>query len=109
MKDGRRGIKKISKGNEIETLYRSIDMHWSRYFIINQTSFKNNVTSRLMARDYYDGRRSSRPEVVCKYSALRNFAKFTGKLLYQSVFFSKIAGLRPATLLKRSPWHRFFQ
>ena len=30
---------------------------------------------------------------------LRNFTKFTGKHLRQSLLFSKVAGLRPATLL----------
>ena len=37
----------------------------------------------------------ARPQV------LGNFAKFTGKHLCQSVFFNKVAGLRPATLLKK--------
>ena len=32
--------------------------------------------------------------------SLRNFAKFTGKHLCQSLFFNKVAG-RPATLLKK--------
>ena len=32
---------------------------------------------------------------------LKNFAKFTGKHLYRSFFFNKVAGLRPATLLKK--------
>ena len=41
--------------------------------------------------------RSSRSEVFCKKSALRNFAKFTGKHLCQSLFFNKIAGLRQNT------------
>ena len=36
--------------------------------------------------------RSSRPEVFCKKGVLKNFAKFTGKHLYQSFFFSKNAG-----------------
>ena len=40
-------------------------------------------------------RRSSRPEVFCRKDVLRNFAKFTGKHLRQSLFFSKVAGLRP--------------
>ena len=35
---------------------------------------------------------------------LRNFGKFTGKHLLQSLFFNKDAGLRPATLLKRRLW-----
>ena len=39
---------------------------------------------------------------------LRNFTKFTGKHLCQSFFFNKVAGLRPATLLKKRLWHRCF-
>ena len=38
--------------------------------------------------------RSSRPDVFCKYGVLRNFAKFTGKHLCQSLYFNKVAGLR---------------
>ena len=48
--------------------------------------------------------RSSRPEVFCKkavLTVLRNFTKFTGKLLCQSLFVNKVAGLRPATLLTK--------
>ena len=36
----------------------------------------------------------------------RNFAKFTEKHLCQSLFFNKVAGLRPATLLKKRLWQR---
>ena len=53
-------------------------------------------------------RRSSRPDVFCKKDALRNFAKSAGKHLCQSLFFNKVAGLRPATLLKKRLWHRCF-
>ena len=45
--------------------------------------------------------RSSRPEVFCKKGVLRNFTKFTGKRLCQSLFFNKVAGLWAATLLKK--------
>ena len=38
--------------------------------------------------------RSLRPEVFCKKGVLRNFTKFTGKRLCQSLFFNKVAGLR---------------
>ena len=38
--------------------------------------------------------RSSRPEVFCKKSVFRNFTKFTGKHLYQSLFFNKVASPR---------------
>ena len=36
--------------------------------------------------------RSIRPDVFCKTGVLRNFAKFTGKHLCQSIFFNKVAG-----------------
>ena len=36
-----------------------------------------------------------------KKAVLKSFAKFTGKHLYQSVFFDKIAAWTPAFLLKR--------
>ena len=36
---------------------------------------------------------SSRPEVFCIKGVLRNFAKFTGKHLCQSLYFNKVAGL----------------
>ena len=52
--------------------------------------------------------RSSRPEAFCKKGVLRNFAKFTGKHLHQSLFFNKAAHLRPATLLKKRIWQSCF-
>ena len=41
-------------------------------------------------------------------AVLRNFANFTGKHPCQSLFFNKVAGLRPATLLKKTLWYTFF-
>ena len=52
--------------------------------------------------------RSSRPEVFCKKGVLRNFAKFAGKHLCQSLFLNKVAGIRPATILKKRFRHRYF-
>ena len=37
--------------------------------------------------------RSSLPDVFCNKGILRNFTNFTGKHLYQSLFFNKFAGL----------------
>ena len=49
------------------------------------------------------------PELFSKKGVLRNFAKFIGKHLWQSLFFNKVAGLKSATLLKKkSFWHRCF-
>ena len=52
--------------------------------------------------------RSSRPEVFCKKGVFKNFIKFTGTHLCQSLFFNKVAGLRPATLLKKRLCQRCF-
>ena len=50
--------------------------------------------------------RSSHRGFSVKKGVLRNFAKLTGKHLCQSLFFNKVEGLRPATLLKKRLWHR---
>ena len=52
--------------------------------------------------------RSSHRKCSVKKSVLRNFTKFTGKHLCQRLFFNKVAGLRPANLLKKSLWRRCF-
>ena len=52
--------------------------------------------------------RSSRPEVFCKKGVIRNFAKFTGKHLCQSLFLNKYSGLRPENFLKKRLWYRCF-
>ena len=48
------------------------------------------------------------PEVFYKKGVPKNFAKFTGKHLCCSLFFNKVAGLKPATLSKKKPQHRCF-
>ena len=53
--------------------------------------------------------RSSHQRCSVKKGGLRNFAKFTGKELCHNLFFNKVAGLRPATLLKKRLWHRCFR
>ena len=45
--------------------------------------------------------RSGHRRCFVRKVVLRNFAKFTGKHLCQSFFFSKVAGLRLTTLLKK--------
>ena len=52
--------------------------------------------------------RNSHCRCFIKKGVLRNFVKFPGKYLYQSLFFNKVAGIRPATLLKKRLWHRCF-
>ena len=52
--------------------------------------------------------RSSHQRCYVRKGVLRNFTKFTGKHLCQSLFFNKVAGFRPVTLLKKRLWHRCF-
>ena len=52
--------------------------------------------------------RNSHQGCPIRKSVHRNFTKFIGKHLYQSLFFNKVSDLRPATLLKKRLWHRCF-
>ena len=52
--------------------------------------------------------RSSRSEMFCKKGVLRNFLKFTGKHMCQNLFFNRVTGPRPVTLVKKRLWHRCF-
>ena len=46
--------------------------------------------------------------MFCKKGFRKNFAKFTGKHLCQGLFFTEVAGLKPATLLNKRLWYRCF-
>ena len=48
------------------------------------------------------------PEVFYKKRCSQNFRKIYRKVLCQSLFFNKVAGLRPTTLLKKRLWCRCF-
>ena len=63
-----------------------------------------NKTSGISSSKY----RSSHRRCSIKKGVLKNLAKFTGKHLCQSLFFNKVAGLRPATSLKKRLWHTCF-
>ena len=57
---------------------------------------------------FLEKNRSSHQRCPVRKGVLRNFAKFTGKQLCKSLFFNKVAGLSPATLLKKRLLHRCF-
>ena len=52
--------------------------------------------------------RSSQLELFCRKGVLRNFEKFRGKHLCQSLLFNKVAGLRTVALLKKRFWYTCF-
>ena len=62
----------------------------------------------LFRENFADRCRSSHRRCSAKEGDLRNFAKFIGKHLCQSLFLNKIEDLRPATLLKKRFWRRCF-
>ena len=72
-----------------------------KFMSINKQIVKisNKVTGNSIA--IY---RSSHRRCSVRKGVLRNFAKVTGKYLYQSLYFNKV---RPATLLKQRLWRSF--
>ena len=64
--------------------------------IIQKRGIQFNLLDKFIKTD-----RSSLPDVFCKKRVLRKFSKLTEKHLWQSLFFNKVAGLSPATLLKK--------
>ena len=90
---------------------------WIVFILLNEKSFYYILTIQLLMKyqkKFNSGTYrntqcwSSSPEVFYKKGVLRNFLKFTGKHLCQSLFFTKVAGQSPATLLKERLWHRCF-
>ena len=95
---------------------------WIRFFLLSfsvlwvplcayRRNFKIKQFLKLPKVSPYDSDyisincRSSHRRCSIRKGALRNFAKFKGKHLYQSLF---LRGLGSATLLKKRLWHRCF-
>ena len=72
-------------------------------FLISNSSFLTVTSSSFFSRKYENVSepRSSHRRCSLRKGIVWNFAKFTRKHLCQSLFFDKVAGLRPATLLKK--------
>ena len=82
----------------------------SLFFLPQKFSLSPDPLSRPLYK-YIQGDKKQQkqpPEVLYEKSAIRNAAKFTGKHPYQSLFFNKVAGLRPATLVKKRLRRRCF-
>ena len=70
---------------------------------------KNRLLWKCTLLYFLHGRcRSSHRRCSIEKGVLKNFAKFTGKYLRQSLFFNKVADLKPAILLKKKLRHRCF-
>ena len=80
------------------SLTKSSFPHYRKYYKFERKNIKKE--SAKEDKKLIISRRSSRREVFSKKGVLKNFTKLTGKHLCQSLFFNKVADLRPATLLK---------
>ena len=81
--------------NEYENTNIIVTLHWGLEFKVLTIHGSWDIVTIIF---YYTWQssipiRGSRPEVFCKEAVLRNFIKFTGKHLCQSLFFNKVAGL----------------
>ena len=88
----------------ISIIYAYIHMKYTR---------KRSEWEKLRQHEWYlpeftINKRSSNQRSSLRIGVLRNFAKFTGKPLCQSLFLNKVAGVRPATLLKKRLRQRCF-
>ena len=105
----------------IQTCYQTTLLFWfslltshqhyrnsSNFSFLFKNLLKNTIFITVWRNASCLTARTSHLRCSAKKDVLRNFAKFTGKDLCQSFFFNKVAGLRPATLLKKRPWHRCF-
>ena len=68
--------------------------------------YPSDLTSHIQKISEWWNFSNSHGKCSMKKAVLKNSEKFTGKHQYQSLFSNKVEGLRPATLLKKSLWHR---
>ena len=69
------------------------------FYNISGAIQSNNVSEILILFEYFGNMYPCHRRLG--KGVLRNFAKFTGKHLCQSLFFNEVAALIPATLLKK--------
>ena len=94
--------------NPLSDSTRGTTWHSQTKLIVWDTTFFWSLISCKKLRYYLIPSRSSQQKCSMKKCVLRNFTKFTGKHFYKSLFFNKVAGLRPATLFKKKTLRRRF-
>ena len=81
----------------------SLSMIKSPYNLLSKVKSSSN---KISAKSYWY--RSSRPEVFCKKKMFLKISQNPQENACARSLFNKVAGLRPATLLKERLWHRCF-
>ena len=96
----------ISRGLQAKKIFMAQQLIYVRIYLFTLIFFIKVVNAII--------NRSNRQEVLYKKGVHRHFAKFTGKHLWLSLFFNKVAGLRVSFLIKlqafikKRLWHRYF-
>ena len=76
-------------------------------YLLYQTFPKGSLQTQRYFNFSTPSSRRGTNKSKCEKGVLRNFTKFTGKHLCQSLFFNKVTGLL-ATFLKNRLWHNVF-
>ena len=105
--------KHIARKSEFACILWQKYQNWFNWLNWNKNDFvtndaKNFRKRRLIYQKYFEycNYRSSRKKLFLKKLVLKISKKLTGKHLCQSLFFNKVAYLRPATLLRKRLWCR---
>ena len=92
-----------------KVIMKHVSWNYSVQFLIGmyEKAGKNHFLWKYSTKAE-SGNGNSHQRCSVKKGILQKFAKFTGKHLCQSLLYNKVAGLRPATLLRKRLWHRCF-
>ena len=84
----------LNSSRSVQFMDRFTDRFTAEFCYVMPNVQSNGFNGLANSRRNRQLHKSSRPEVFCKKGVLRNFEKFLGKHLCQSLFFNKVAGLR---------------
>ena len=81
---------------------------WLLFIIFVSWTLFSHITKKIDLKKNWIFVQKQAPELHYENGVLSNYAKFTGKRLYQSLFLNKVADLRPTVLSKKRLWCRCF-
>ena len=102
---GVKGLTLIGNRNKLWTVILQISSAKCTSWNLSNGYLSSKSTNSLNHISRYSTNRSSHRRRSVRKGVLRNFVKFIGKHLCQSLYFNKVACL---TLLKYRLWHKYF-
>ena len=95
-------LRQYKPNSSVENIFTEINLRSKKWFLScsynpNLTLLNNHIQNISRVLDFYSSKYDNFIVlgVFCKKGVLRNFTKFIGKHLCQSLFFNKVAGPRP--------------